>query len=445
MNRFYSNLLNPIFEGVDQGDLLVATYLVGADKTEEAVLKAASIGIEQTTGSWSDVPAETDEMRLKYCSKILSVYEVPDYENAKTMNQNVKDDDLRFYIMRIGYPVANVDDNIPLLLATITGNITAMPYLRLVDLDLPAKFCKKFKGPKFGIDGVYDILGIKEKRPLLNNMIKPCTGYAPEVGAKLFYEAAAGGVDIIKDDELLGGDREFNHVVDRVRMNMEAAKRADEEKGETTMYAVNITDEVSRLRGNAYKAIEAGANCLLVDTFCVGLSGLRMLAEDPKVTVPIMSHCCFGSALTVSQYQGLSSYVLTKLTRLCGADIMLLEPPYGKFDILFSKYIKNVTACNGKMYDIKPTLPFVGGGVIPGLVPQLLDDLGAECLLGVGAGIHAHPMGPQAGAKAFRKAIDATMHKVDLRTAAKDCKELQAAIDQWGIYGEENIKDNYAI
>ena len=34
-------------------------------------------------------------------------------------------------------------------------------------------------------------------------MIKPCTGYTQEVGEKLFFEAAAGGVDIIKDDELI--------------------------------------------------------------------------------------------------------------------------------------------------------------------------------------------------------------------------------------------------
>lgn len=444
MNRFYGNLLNPIYEGVDHNDLLIATYLVGAEKEEEAVLKAASIGIEQTTGSWSDVPAETDEVRAKYCSKILSVYEVPDYENAMTMNQNVKAGQMRYYIMRIGFPVANVDDNIPLLLASIAGNITAMPYLRLVDLDLPEKFCKKFQGPKFGIAGVREILGVKD-RPLLNNMIKPCTGYTPEVGAALFYEAALGGVDIIKDDELIGGDREFNKLVDRVTMSMDAAKRADAIKGEVTMYAVNITDEVSRLQENAYKAIAAGANCLLVDTFCIGLSALRMLAEDPKVTVPIMSHCCFGSAVTVSQYQGVSSYVLTKLTRLCGADIMLLEPPYGKFDILFNKYIKNVTASNGKMYDIKPTLPFVGGGVVPGVVPQLMDDCGSDVLLGVGAGIHAHPMGPQAGAKAFRKAIDATMEGVSLREAAKDCEELEMSIEKWGIYGENNVKGNYAI
>ena len=57
-------------------------------------------------------------------------------------------------------------------------------------------------------------------------MIKPCTGYTPEVGAKLFFEAAAGGVDIIKDDELIGGDREFNKIEDRVKANMEAARKA---------------------------------------------------------------------------------------------------------------------------------------------------------------------------------------------------------------------------
>ncbi|MGN8805088.1 MULTISPECIES: hypothetical protein [unclassified Blautia] len=36
----------------------------------------------------------------------------------------------------------------------------------------------------------------------LNNMIKPCTGYTPEVGAKLFFEAAAGGLEPIFDGDV---------------------------------------------------------------------------------------------------------------------------------------------------------------------------------------------------------------------------------------------------
>ena len=61
MNRFYCPMLNPLYEGVNLDDLCVGTYLVAAEKNENPVIKAASIGIKQTTGSWVDVPCETDK------------------------------------------------------------------------------------------------------------------------------------------------------------------------------------------------------------------------------------------------------------------------------------------------------------------------------------------------------------------------------------------------
>ncbi len=444
MNRFYSPMLNPNYEGVNLNDLCVATYLIGASKYEDPIIKAQSVGIEQTTGSWTDVAAETDEIRALYASKVIGIYEVPDYENQENVKQDIAEDGTRWYVVRIGYPVANIEDNIPLLFGTILGNITALPNLRILDIDFPESFVAKFQGPKFGIQGIRDILGVYD-RPLLNNMIKPCTGYTPEVGAKLFYEAAVGGVDIIKDDELIGGDRSFNKLEERVTKNMAAAAKADKIKGEKTMYAVNITDEVSRLKDNAMKAINAGANCIMVDTFGIGLSALRSLAEDPKINVPILSHCCFGASWTVSPYQGVSSTVLTKLTRMCGADTLLIEMPYGKFDLLPFKYRKSITTCTGKFYDLKPALPFVGGGVVPGLISKILDDAGKDILLGVGAAIHGHKMGPQAGAKAFRAAMNASMKGIPLSEAAKTNEELRVSLEKWGTFGDESVKKNYAI
>lgn len=441
-DRMFSTLLNPLYEGCDMDDLCVATYLIGAEKEESAIIKAASIGIEQTTGSWVDVPEETDEVRAKYCSKIIGVYEVPGFENQTDVNLTVKG--LRFYMIRIGFPVANIEDNIPLLIASITGNIMSMPYLKLMDIDFPRKFVEKFQGPKFGIEGIREILGVYD-RPLLNNMIKPCTGYTPEVGAKLFYEAAAGGVDIIKDDELIAGDRSFNKLKDRVIANMDAARRAEAVKGEKTLYACNITDEVHKLKANAMTVIENGGNCIMVDVHGIGYSALRMLAEDPDITVPILGHSCFNGAYTCSPYQGMSSKVVAKLVRLCGCDIYLTQPPYGKFDNTFDNYIINIITTKAKFYDFKPTLPFVGGGVVPGLVPRFLRDCGNDVLLGVGAGIHAHGMGPQAGAKAFRVAIDACMNDIPLREAAAKSPELAWSLDKWGIYGEDHSKDLYAI
>jgi 2,3-diketo-5-methylthiopentyl-1-phosphate enolase len=75
-----------------------------------------------------------------------------------------------------------------------------------------------------------------------------------------------------------------------------------------------------------------------------------------------------------------------------------------------------------------------------------MHDAGNDILLGVGAGIHAHPMGPQAGARAFREAIDACMNDVPLREAAKTgSKELKMSVEKWGIYGEDHSKNLYAI
>ena len=88
-DRMYSPLLNPLYEGCDMNDLCVGTYLIGATKEEEAIVKAASIGIEQTTGSWIDVPEETDEMRAKYCSKIIGIYEVPAFENQTNVDDRL--------------------------------------------------------------------------------------------------------------------------------------------------------------------------------------------------------------------------------------------------------------------------------------------------------------------------------------------------------------------
>lgn len=443
MNEFYSLSVNRMHEGIDHEKFVIATYAVSAKKGVDQIVKAASIGVEQSTGSWVHVPGETEELKEASAAKVVAVYEYPDMENVSDLT-GMAEDVLRNYVMKIAFPIINFKDNLPLMMSSVLGNIAALPNLKLIDLEFPKSFTATFKGPKFGIQGVRDLLGV-HGRPFLNNMIKPCTGYTPEEGAKLFYEAAVGGVDIIKDDELISGDTEFNKIEDRVKAYMARAEEANAIKNEKTLYAVNITDEVSRLKENAIKAIRAGANCIMVNAVGTGLSGLRMLAEDPEINVPIMAHACGGGIMFTSPYNGMSSNLLYKLIRLCGADIVVNSSPYGKFDILKTKYIKTTISLKGDFYDIKPSLPLYGGGIIPGVVEQTLDDSGIDCILGVGAGVHAHPDGPRAGGVAMRQAIDAVMNGQDLREASQGKPELEAAITAWGIYGEEKQQDNYKI
>ncbi|MFV0466460.1 MAG: hypothetical protein ACK5ML_10345, partial [Lachnospiraceae bacterium] len=65
LGRFYSGLMNPMYESVNMDDYIVATYLVGAKRHEDPIVKASSIAVEQTTGSWADIATETDEIREK--------------------------------------------------------------------------------------------------------------------------------------------------------------------------------------------------------------------------------------------------------------------------------------------------------------------------------------------------------------------------------------------
>jgi len=51
----------------------------------------------------------------------------------------------------------------------------------------------------------------------------------------------------------------------------------------------------------------------------------------------------------------------------------------------------------------------------------------------MGGGIHGHPSGTFAGAKAARQAIDSVVKKVSLKQYSKNHSELREALDFWGV------------
>lgn len=121
------------------------------------------------------------------------------------------------------------------------------------------------KGTTFGIDGIYDYMGLgSDRRPIVLNMIKPCLGYSAKEGAAIFKQIAMGGVDIIKDDELFA-DTNYSSIKDRVRLYKKAANEVYEQTGHLTRYCVNITDRFDKILSHAKSAIEEGADFLMIN------------------------------------------------------------------------------------------------------------------------------------------------------------------------------------
>lgn len=412
-------------DGVDYDEYVIGTYLVSYPKSIPVAKLAPALAIEQSTGTWVPVPGETPEVRRKHVAKVIGVYEIPDYEWM--VPHDVEE---RQYIIQIAFPEVNFGEQIPMLLTTVVGNISMAGKLKVLDLRFPQKYVAGFQGPKFGIPGIRKLLGVP-KRPLLNNMIKPCTGYPPEVGVELFRLAALGGCDIIKDDELLA-NASFCECERRVKLYMEAERQVYEETGEHTLYTVNVTDEIPKVFENARRAVELGCNALMVNYLVTGFPVLRALAEDPAINVPILAHMDLAGALYASEWHGISSHlVLGKLPRLAGADIVVFPAPYGKAPVLVDKFQNVARNLSFPLYHIRPTFPMPSGGITPKMVPEVIRDLGPDIVIGSGGGIHAHPQGPVAGAKAFRQAIDATMQGRSLEDAAKEYPELRVALETW--------------
>lgn len=410
-------------EGVDPESYIIATYYMAWPSALDARWVARILAIEQSTGTWIPVPGEEPEMRKRHVAKVVGVYEAPyhEYEVPSGVTE-------RHYIAQIAFPEENIGEQISMLLTTVVGNISLGGKIKLLDLHFPKKYLDGFGGPKFGIEGVREVLGVSG-RPLLNNMIKPCTGFPPEVGARLAYEAAVGGTDIVKDDELLG-DRPFNLVEERIVKYMEAIDRANSEKGEKTLYTINITDDLPKVLEKAEKVIELGANAIMVNYLATGIPVLRALAEDPSIRVPILAHMDCAGALYESPWSGISSHlVMGKLPRLAGADMVIYPAPYGKAPFMKERYLQIAHSLTYPFRKIKRAFPMPSGGITPKVVHEITGDLGKDVIIAAGGAIHAHPMGGIAGARAFRQAIEAAVKGIPVSEMAKDHEELKVALE----------------
>ena len=427
---FVDPIIMQLPEEIDKERFVIATYYAATKPKTNMVKFAAALAIEQTCGTWLKVPGETPEVRERAIGRVLGVYEAPAYQIG--IPEDVEE---RNFIIRIAYPWQNFGAQFSMMLSTVIGNISSSGKVKLVDLEFPKSFLDGFKGPKFGVEGIRKLLGVYN-RPLLNNMIKPCIGLTPEKTAELAYEAAVGGVDVIKDDELVC-DPPFCRLEDRVKAVMKAIKAADEVKGEKTLYAFNITAPASNIVENAYRALDAGANCLMVNYATCGLDTVRLITENDNIKVPVLAHSDYTGAQYASEWSGLSASLIgAKLPRLAGMDMVITLSPYGKFPMMMDMFVNCGLQLLAPMKHIKPVFPMPGGGTTQGHIEDVIKKFGNDVMIAAGGAIHGHPMGPAAGARAFRQGIDAVCAGGTLEEASKEYPELRVALEMWGIYLE---------
>lgn len=401
---------------------IIATYQIyGKPGKLESKLESIALGL--TVGSWTDLPEIDHEQLRKHKGRVVSLKEFYDDEHPARFGEVRAEG-------RIAYPAANFSADLPAILTTVFGKLSLDGEIKLLDLEFDSALTARFPGPRFGISQIREQLGVFD-RPLIMSIFKGVIGRdLPYLNAQLKNQAL-GGVDLVKDDEILF-ENELSPFKKRIVSSKKILQNVYEETGHRTLYAVNLTGRTSKLRDQARKAKELGADALLFNVHTYGLDVLQELAEDKELALPLMAHPAFSGAFISSEFYGLSSALaLGKLVRFAGADFSLFPSPYGSVAMDREETLQIAHALRAES-SLPAAFPVPSAGIHPGLVPKLLSDFGTDCIINAGGGVHGHPQGAIGGGKAFRQAVDAVINNISLQDAALEHKELKTALDLWG-------------
>jgi len=336
--------------------------------------------------------------------------------------------------VKIAYPIELFESrNMPNILSSVAGNVfglRTLKNLRLNDINFPSTLVRRFKGPKFGIEGIRRLLKVYD-RPFIGTIIKPKLGLKTVDHARVAYEAWVGGCDIVKDDENLSSQK-FNPFRERVTKTLESRDKAEKETGQRKVYMVNITAETKEMLKRAKYVLDNGGEYVMVDILTCGFSALQTLREK-DFNLVIHGHRAGHAAFTKNPKHGISMRVIAKVARIIGVDQLHVGTVVGKMFETKEEVAENCEALKMELDELKPVLPVASGGLHPRLVPALIKFFGKDFVIQAGGGIHGHKNGTSAGATAMRQAVDATLKKIPLSEYAKMHKELKTALQIWKL------------
>ncbi len=412
---------------------------------------AASVAAESSTGTWTKVEDRSDSGIKTADSYKAIVYDL-DSENR---------------MFKVAYKVNLFEaDNMSGFLAGPVGNIGGMKMvrgLRIFDIRFPKKMVEAFPGPRYGIEGVRDLLEQNEKSrrmPIMGTVPKPKVGRTAEEQAQLarrLWTAGDGSYDFIKDDENLTS-LVFSKFEDRVKFVHRVQKEVEQKNGKKKLYLCNLTHsnfDIMLKRADLIK--ESGGRCLMIDVMTTGIAAVHtMRLKNPELI--IHAHRAMHAFITRESGKGIegqgdlqgfsvSMIVLAKIYRLLGVDSLHSGSPkakmedYGESVEIANVLTKDITPSNlnfrtlGQNWFGKKTVwPVASGGLHPGVVDRVIEGLGKDIYIQMGGGVLGHPEGAERGAIAAIEARNAVCDGITVKEYAVSHpgSALAKAIELWG-------------
>jgi ribulose 1,5-bisphosphate carboxylase large subunit-like protein len=376
---------------------VVRYYLESKTNLRDAAWNLAigqSVGNPNVRNKW-----ETDELFEKHSCLVLN-----DEEELKTKTCGD---------VYIAFPCVNIDfktDGIAHLMVNIMGgqlDIDIIEKCSVLGIGFPDWVEKQFLGPKYGITGIREYTKVYDK-PVLGAIVKPKTGISPEVLLDMVKELVDGGVNFIKEDEILS-DPSFCKIEKRIPLI------ANYIQGKNVVYCASIHSDYPYILDRVKQVYELGGNGVHVNFWC----GLGVYKAIRELDLPIFLHFqkSGDKILTNKKHDFHVDWrVICKLAAMMGVDFIHAGMIGGYY-----KWEEQETLDAVKILNRYNVMPALSCGFHPGLTNWVTEKVGIDYMANVGGAIHGHPCGSICGATAMRQSIDKTYGP-----------EYQQAVEKWG-------------
>jgi ribulose 1,5-bisphosphate carboxylase large subunit-like protein len=143
-----------------------------------------------------------------------------------------------------------------------------------------------------------------------------------------------------------------------------------------------------------------------------------------------------GHHAGVSSFQGRTcgisdALMVGLLPRMAGVSALMTMYPKREDSKAMFEYFRTIQTQSLPLEGLAPVVTAVGGGVTPINQKVLQDELGKDCIIGIGGAIQGHPMGTTQGAVAAMTAVKATAAGISLEQASESCPALAKAMEIW--------------
>jgi ribulose-bisphosphate carboxylase large chain len=446
------NLKNP-----DNGEYLLAVFHLIPGGKLNFLQASAEVAAESSTGTNFKVKTET--------------------KFSKELNALIYKIDSKKNLVWIAYPWRIFDrkGNIQNILTFLAGNVFGMKEvnaLKLLDIWFPSQMLEHYDGPSYTLDDMRKYLGVYD-RPILGTIIKPKIGLTASEYAEVCFDFWVGGGDFVKNDEPQA-DQDFCEYEKMVKFVKEAMDKAVKITEDKKVHSFNVSsadfDEMIRrcelIRSAGF---EKGSYAFLIDGITAGWMAVQTLRRRYPDVFIHFHRAGHGAFTRPENVFGFSVLVLSKLARLGGAsgvhtgtagvgkmkgnakeditsakDILQIYSKGHFFEQSWTRVseedsdvldLVNKDNARGRILEddswrgIKKCCPIVSGGLNPTLLKPFIDIIeGVDFITTMGAGVHAHPKGTKAGARALVQACEAYKEGIKIEEYSKTHRELREAI-----------------